>query len=405
VRTWTSKSGQRINAKGITLTGSYLLLEKDDGSKARINIRRLIKEDQDYANHHFQKKTPARITRTLQARNVELPWPSGEITEEIKTERDPQWSYHVYLPKSFHMNKKWPVMFVMGPGGGSKGKLRRYVKGAEENNWILAMSIQSRNGFEGSRKAMIAMVDDVSNRLPADSRRFYSSGFSGGARMAFVVAEHLKKKRFAGVLACGAGGRPDELSSKTAVYGLCGSNCFNRWDMACTLKGLKNKDSRLKYFPGNHSWASADLIADGISWLNGSFLRNAAGTDKHLAAERDEYAKRLLTRIEERIESDPAWAYEWALFLSQFTASSTVQQEATTHLRSLEKQSKIQLHAKAMTDMERFIKKHFATSPMDYINNNGSKKTKRAADKLAQIYKDTILFETFQRMGEPSVKP
>ena len=82
-----------------------------------------------------------------------------------------------------------------------------------------------------------AMVNDVSVRLPVDRKRFYSSGFSGGAHMAFRLAEQLKQPELAGVLPCGGGGPAQRLSTNTVIYGLCGTNCFLRREMART-RGL-----------------------------------------------------------------------------------------------------------------------------------------------------------------------
>jgi hypothetical protein len=252
---------------------------------------------------------------------------------------------------------------------------------------------------------MLAMVEDVSKRLPVNNKRFYASGFSGGARMSFNLAEHLKSEEFAGVLACGAGGRPEKLSSETVVYGLCGSKCFNRWDMACTFKRLRNKDSRLKYFPGYHEWGSDDLVADGISWLNGCYLKNVSSSDKRLVAERDAYAKKVLENIEKKIETEPEWAYERALFLSQFPGPAHITTKAAAHLQSLQKLPKIQLYVKAMADMDRFVNKHFATSPLGYADEKERKRGTKAAEKLAETYKETILHTTFKGMAEPVKTP
>ena len=113
----------------------------------------------------------------------------------------------------------------MSPGGGNKGDLERYKPGAERNRWILAISKESKNGFEGSQKAIDSMLKHVTSKLPIDKKRLYTTGFSGGARMAFATARNYRD--IAGVIPCGAGGGLG--TPKQVAYGLCGSNtiCSN----------------------------------------------------------------------------------------------------------------------------------------------------------------------------------
>ena len=327
---------------------------------------------------------------------------AGKKSEEIKVAGSAKWTYHVYLPTAYSADRKWPVLFIMSPVGGNAGTLDRYIPGAEMNNWILAVSVQSKNGSDVTEEPITAMVDDVCKRLPVDPKRIYSSGMSGGARMAFWLSEQMKSKGFAGVLACGAGGTPDKMSSKTVVFGLCGSNCFNRWDMACTFKQLKNDMSRLRFFVGNHTWADASQITYAMAWLNACYLKamppvSAASEEK----------KRFIAKVQEEIqkdtESDPEKAYEWAVCLSQVSSAPSIAKNP--QLLALMKNPKVMQYISGLKDMDQFVKKHFATNVMDYKNNNGTEAAKRDAERLAAKYKDSSLAELFSKMGEPSVKP
>jgi len=141
--------------------------------------------------------------------------------------------------------------------------------------------------------------------------------------MAFWLAEQMKSKGFAGVLACGAGGTPDKLSSKTVVFGLCGSNCFNRWDMACTFKRLKNNSSRLRFFVGNHTWADADLITYAMAWLNACCLKTMPQMNAAVE-EKKHFVALVQENIRQASESDPERAYEWAVCLSQVSAAPSL---------------------------------------------------------------------------------
>jgi len=334
------------------------------------------------------------------ATNTVSKFEPGKTSAEIKVAGSSQWSYFVYVPKSYTADRKWPVMFIMSPGGGDAGTLDRYLAGAELNGWILAGSVQSRNDFKPSEEAVKAMVADVCKHMPVDTKRMYASGFSGGARMAFWLSEEMKAKGFAGVLPCGAGGHPDRMSPKTIVFGLCGSNCFNRWDMACTLRGIKNGLSRLRFFQGNHDWAEAEHITYAMAWLNACYLKTAPATTTVLMDEK----KQLMTKIHAEIDKDsganPERAYDWAAcqgIMSALTGSQPTQ--------ALLKNPKVQLYVAGLKDMDLFVRKHFATNVMDYQNNNGPPAAKREADRLAQKYAETGLAALFTKMGEASVKP
>ena len=175
---------------------------------------------------------------------------TGVLIDTVYCILDTDQSYALYLPSGYDSAMSWPVVFIFEPGARGSMAAGIFSEASERFGIIIIASNNSSNrSYAGSRRAAASMFRDAGMRFNVDSSMFFVAGFSGGSRMSFVLAEHRKSKDFAGVLACGAGGRPEKLSSGTVVYGLCGSKCFNRWDMACTFKGIRNKDSRLRYFP------------------------------------------------------------------------------------------------------------------------------------------------------------
>ncbi|MFC1498160.1 SHD1 domain-containing protein [Verrucomicrobiota bacterium] len=408
MRTWRAKSGSQVEASFVKEKYGYVSLQKEDGAIIKIRLISLCVEDQQYVKEQNKTAHPKLSASKTSGKDkpkpaLDIPWPIGAVSEEIKTSDKSDWSYYLYLPKSFRSDRKWPVLFTMSPGGGNAKTLGRYISGAEFNNWIMAVSVQSKNNFNQSGEAIQAMVEDVIKRLPIDEKRMYSTGMSGGARMAFWLAEQTNSKPLAGVLACGAGATRAKLPEDTAIYGLCGSNCFNRWDMACTCKILKNNNSCLRFFVGNHTWADSDLISDGMTWLNLCYLQNVRSTDRQLQQEKADVADKVLAEIERNAEKNPERAYEWALFLSKRKELSS--EKATEYLQSLSKHPRIKLYIQALNDLDKFVEKHFATDVMDYLNNNGTKAAKSDADALTEKYKETVLAELFQKMGEPARTP
>lgn len=400
MRTWTSAKGESIEAKLIEQNEQFVILENDKGQRAKMRPHVFSEADQRYLR---DRRLKPQIAPAPPATDYKLPL--GTVTDEIKCRGNERWSYHVYLPSFFNPSREWPVLFVMSPGGGSAGALRRYVKGAEQNGWMLAVSRESKNGFDKSEEAVMAMIEDVRAEHPIDEGRMYSSGFSGGARMAFVVAERLKREPLAGVLACGAGGNPGAINRRTVVYGLCGTNCFNRWDMACTHDKLRNKDSRLWFFPGRHEWADSELILDGVCRLNGCYLKDARTSSVNVKKEKYRYTTMMLDRIRGLIDKAPERAYRLARFMNDFDVPREFTGDLRAILATLREKPAMQKYDKAEEAMYDLVSEYFATNPMDYRNNNCPEELTEDAEKLAQKYSDLKLAETIRKMGKPTQKP
>ena len=108
-------------------------------------------------------------------------------------------------------------------------------------------------------------------RLALDEHRTYSSGFSGGARVAGAMALSCPKCQIAGVIAHGAG-YPDSKAgaSDTLLYFFAvGDQDFN-WPEVMKIR-REREDHGLPYrvsvFSGTHQWAPAAVMEDAIQWL------------------------------------------------------------------------------------------------------------------------------------------
>jgi dienelactone hydrolase len=306
-RGWKAKSGHTVEGRILSIEDGQAELERADGRKVRVPLDKFADEDQALLRGHFGVKSPEPGAGPEFTPADDLPHPLGQTTGEI--DAGGGWSYFLHLPKSLAKGGKHPVMFIMSPGGGGPDACKRYIPGAERNRFILAVSKQSKNGFDGSQKAIDAMIQHITETLPVDEDRLYTTGFSGGSRMALQTA--AQNDGIAGVLACGAGGGVG--SGKQVVYGLCGTNCFNRTDMAHGFKGYRNRDGLLRYFPGQHAWAGDELIEDGMCHLNGVFLLSNARAYPEATAR---YVHDMMTLIRGCQDNDPMRAYMWTSFLT-----------------------------------------------------------------------------------------
>ena len=395
LKKWRATSGHTVEAKALQLADGKVQLERADGTKVVVALDKFVEEDQVALREHFGiEESPGDEGMAEEVPEGEeaddLPFPLGSTTEEISCGDD--FSYFLYLPKSLRRGAKHPVIFVMSPGGGSKGTGKRYQGGAERNRWIIAVSKQSKNGFEGSQSAIDAMIKHVTSTLPIDEKRMYLTGMSGGSRMAFSTSQ--VHDDMAGVLACGAGGNVG--SSKQVVYGLCGSNCFNRTDMANSFKGFKSKGCLLRYFPGKHVWAGDELCDDGMTHLNGVFLIE---NEDDYPAEYAHYVKQVMTLIGEARESVPMRACMWTSFLTERKVDAPGL--ADLH-KALGADPVNELYVKGLADVSEFAQKQFGTVSASQWKSDP--KVSAACKREAGKYTGTPWEEVLNKMSEDAQK-
>jgi len=180
-------------------------------------------------------------------------------------------SYALYLPSTYPASKKWPVIYLFDPGGRGRRPVELYRDLAEKYGFILAGSNNSRNFGSEIAKDLKAIWDDTHARLALDERRTYTSGFSGGARVAGAMATSCVQCQIAGVIAHGAGypsGKPTGVD-KLLYFFAVGNRDFN-WPEVMNIRYEREEQGlpyRAHIFDGPHQWAPADVMEDAITWL------------------------------------------------------------------------------------------------------------------------------------------
>ncbi len=181
------------------------------------------------------------------------------------------YSYAVRLPSKYNSKIKWPVLFCFDPDGNGEGAARRFAYAAENLGWIVAGSLDAKNGpWEPIMSAQEAMFKDISKRFSVDEKRYYAAGFSGGARMSFLIA-YKHPDQFKGVVACGAG-FPDiayRVSKNVAVYRCAGKKDPNLQEVRDLFGKLRLAGAKehLQEFEGGHEWPPSDVISQALDWL------------------------------------------------------------------------------------------------------------------------------------------
>jgi poly(3-hydroxybutyrate) depolymerase len=193
--------------------------------------------------------------------------PAGRIVTAVKCGADASQTYALYLPSNYSPDRAWPVIFAFDPAGRGTVPVERYQAAAETYGYIVAGSNNSRNGpWDVSTRAARAMIVDAGERFPLDTRRVYTAGMSGGARVALGVA--LGSRGIAGVIASSAG-FPDSKPRKTVrfvVFGTAGTEDFNLSEMR-QMDGALTSPHRLAVFEGGHVWLSSALAMKAVEWM------------------------------------------------------------------------------------------------------------------------------------------
>jgi tetratricopeptide (TPR) repeat protein len=231
----------------------------------------------------------AAVTTSAQT-NIDLP--NGVVKDEVLVKDKPGQSYSIYLPKTYSVDKHWPIIYVFDPMGRGNLAVDKYHSVAEKYGYILVGSNNSRNGLQWDeiRSIIQDLWSDTHARLSIDTQRTYAAGFSGGARVASLAAA-LCGSCISGVIASGAGFSPAiTLSSKIGFdfFGAVGLDDYNYPELI-KLKDSLSKlglSSHLAIFDGVHQWMPAETFESAVVWTNiRSMKKGSLPKDEKLISE------------------------------------------------------------------------------------------------------------------------
>ena len=126
------------------------------------------------------------------AASAELPAP-GEIADRVGVAGLADQSYALYLPPDYDGEQPRPILYCFDPRGRGRLCVDLFRSAAEERRWIVAASNNSRSDgpMEPNVVALKAIWKDTHARLAIDVGRAYATGFSGGSRVANLMAQVL----------------------------------------------------------------------------------------------------------------------------------------------------------------------------------------------------------------------
>ena len=209
---------------------------------------------------------------------------------EVVTLDDPAQTYALYLPSQYSPDRRWPVIYAFDPFARGKTAVEVYRQAAEKYGFIVAGSNNAKNGPTGPELvAAQAMWNDSHRRLAIDKDRTYTTGLSGGARLATTFALYCYTCAVAGVIAHGATypvnpNQKLQSNDHFLYYVAIGDEDFN-YPEVVALRRRKDEEGaayKIKVYAGPHQWAPPEIAADAIEWLNLKAMQ--AGTMKTDAA-------------------------------------------------------------------------------------------------------------------------
>jgi dienelactone hydrolase len=198
---------------------------------------------------------------------------AGQLIETVICEGDPEQSYALYLPSNYTTTRRWPIVYAFDPGGHGNRPVELYKDIAEKYGFVIAGSNNSRN-FSGddSKRSMSAIWQDTHSRLTLDEHRIYTTGFSGGARVAGAMALSCRQCQIAGVIAHGAGypsSRKAGAEDGLLYFFAIGDHDFN-WPEVIGVRREREERGlryRVRTFSGPHQWAPVEIMQDAIEWM------------------------------------------------------------------------------------------------------------------------------------------
>jgi dienelactone hydrolase len=204
----------------------------------------------------------------------------GEIIEKVVCKANPNFSYALYLPSNYSPDKRWPVIYGFDPAARGRIPVEQFKEAGEKYGYIVVGSNDSRNGpAMNLNKIFAAIWNDTHERFDIDARSVYTTGFSGGARVASAVAYSLKGA-IAGVIACGAGFHTSITPSKSipfVFFATIGTEDFNMPELRNLDRSLDNFNivHRLAIFEGGHAWAESQLCMEALEWMQLQAMKTA----------------------------------------------------------------------------------------------------------------------------------
>jgi predicted esterase len=222
----------------------------------------------------------------------------GVVIDSVRVRSVPDEHYALYLPSLYNDSISIPLLCFFEPLARGSLPVERYKELAERHGLILACSNNSHNGAFAEMKTYADhLLKDIHTRFNVNTARIFFSGFSGGARLAFKLAE--QHRTIKAVIGCGAG-FPAHFTASYGIpfiySGIIGNADPNYVEMKSNKQILDSLgiEHQLVFFEGGHEWPPAEAFDEAL-WI---ILFELGIKD---STQLNEYATMLLKNIHKAI--------------------------------------------------------------------------------------------------------
>ncbi len=223
----------------------------------------------------------------------------GKIIDSVICQNQNTQSYALYLPSYYSPDKKFPCIYFFDSHARGPLPVKLYKDLAEKYGFVLIGSNVSKNGIEwdATNEVVKVLMDDSRARIDIDPQRIYTSGFSGGSRVASSVA--IFDGGVAGVIGCAAGFPTLEngLQNKFDYFGMVGNYDFNLTEMEKLDETLEQNGfaHQLLTFDGKHDWPAPADFQMALLWMQVNAMKEnlQPKNDTLIIALKNDYDKRI----------------------------------------------------------------------------------------------------------------
>ncbi|VTT99277.1 Uncharacterized protein OS=Lentisphaera araneosa HTCC2155 GN=LNTAR_23709 PE=4 SV=1 [Gemmataceae bacterium] len=204
-------------------------------------------------------------------------------------------TYELFVPARKDAKKPLPAILFVSAGDEPAG-WKAFEPLCKDKGFVFIGVRGAGNGVDGPKRVRIILdcLDDVRRQLPLDPDRTYTSGISGGGRIACSLAFALPEY-FGGVIPlCAGGDLRDEqwlrfrAADRLSVALITGETDFNRGEVE-RWKGPMWKDlgirTKVWTVPKlGHTIPPAAVLAEAVAWLDQGADARAAVAKKYPAS-------------------------------------------------------------------------------------------------------------------------
>ncbi|MCX7986892.1 MAG: hypothetical protein N2662_08130 [Bacteroidales bacterium] len=173
--------------------------------------------------------------------------------------------YVVYLPNSYSLNERFPILFCFDPHADANLAISHFKNYAEKNNLIVVASATVQNGLSAEEIALYLyqLYKDVQSKIWIDTTHIFAAGFSGGARVAAHFATQIAP--VAGLISCSAGYYPGEKCIPAIL--IAGKYDMNYLETKVADSKLGDCKHCFLTFEGPHQWPPSSILYRALDML------------------------------------------------------------------------------------------------------------------------------------------